>query len=132
MTIIFVLNVVMILVGSVSLIITIALIVAQRWKGRERMKLLIEIPEEVKQAFDYAESNDLKDGYYDHGGVIGKAIKNGTPLDTVLDEIMAEIPKLVCCENEYRQALVKVADVIKCIDKYRAESEDKECQEKKH
>ena len=37
----------------------------------------------------------------------------------VLDEIWAEIPKLVCCENEYRQALVKVADVIKCIDKHR-------------
>lgn len=44
------------------------------------------------------------------------------PLDTVLDKIKAEIPKLVCCENEYRQALVKVADVIKCIDKYKGES----------
>jgi len=40
----------------------------------------------------------------------------------VLDKIRAEIPKLVCCENEYRQALVKVADVIKCIDKYKGES----------
>lgn len=25
-------------------------------------------------------NNDLKGGYYDHGGVIGKAIKNGIPL----------------------------------------------------
>lgn len=41
----------------------------------------------------------------------------------VLDKIRAEIPKLTCGDNEYRQALVKVADVIKCIDKHRAESE---------
>lgn len=41
----------------------------------------------------------------------------------VLDEIRAEIPKLTCGDNEYRQALVKVADVIKCIDKYRKEKE---------
>ena len=46
------------------------------------MKLIIDIPEETKQAFDKAESNDLKGGYYDHGGVIGKAIQNGTPLDS--------------------------------------------------
>ena len=44
------------------------------------MKIVIEIPEEVKIAFDNAESNDLKGCYYDHGGVIGNAIKNGTPL----------------------------------------------------
>lgn len=44
------------------------------------IELVIKIPEEAKQAFDCAESNDLKGSYYDHGGVIGKAIKNGTPL----------------------------------------------------
>ena len=44
------------------------------------IELVIKIPEEVKQAFDCAESNDLKGCYYDHGGVIGNAIKNGTPL----------------------------------------------------
>jgi len=44
------------------------------------VELVIKIPEEVKQAFDYAENNDLKAGYYDLGGVIGAAIKNGTPL----------------------------------------------------
>lgn len=44
-------------------------------------------------------------------------------INTVLNKIRAEIPKLACCENEYRQALIKVADVIKCIDNYRAESE---------
>lgn len=45
-----------------------------------KMELVIKIPEEVKQAFDCAESNDLKGGYYDHGGIIGEAIKNGRPL----------------------------------------------------
>jgi hypothetical protein len=44
------------------------------------MKMIIDIPEEVKQAFDCAERNDLKGGYYDCGGVIGNAIRNGTPL----------------------------------------------------
>jgi len=44
------------------------------------IELVIKIPEEVKQAFDCAESNDLKGCYYDHGGVVGNAIKNGTPL----------------------------------------------------
>ena len=44
------------------------------------MQIVIEIPEEAKIAFDNAESNDLKGCYYDHGGVIGNAIKNGTPL----------------------------------------------------
>lgn len=44
------------------------------------IELVIKIDEKVKRAFDYAKSNDFKDGYYDHGGLIGKAIKNGTPL----------------------------------------------------
>lgn len=41
------------------------------------IELVIKISEEVKQAFDCAESNDLKGCYYDHGGVIGNAIKDG-------------------------------------------------------
>ena len=48
----------------------------------DTIKLIIEIPKETKQVFDKAESNDLKGGYYDHGGVIGKAIQNGIPLDS--------------------------------------------------
>ncbi len=44
------------------------------------IELVIKIPEEAKRAFDCAESNDLKAGYYDLGGVIGAAIKNGIPL----------------------------------------------------
>ena len=44
------------------------------------IELVIKIDEEAKIAFDNAESNDLKGCYYDHGGVIGNAIKNGIPL----------------------------------------------------
>lgn len=52
----------------------------------DTVKLIIEIPKEAKQAFNTAESN-LKGGYYDHDGIIGKAIQNGTPLDDVKSEI---------------------------------------------
>lgn len=51
----------------------------------DTVKLIIEIPKETKQAFDKAESNDFKISFYDHGGIIGKAIQNGTPLDSCLD-----------------------------------------------
>ena len=54
------------------------------------MKLIIDIPEEVKQAFDCAESNDLKGCYYDHGGVVGNAIKNGVPIKNVTNAEEAE------------------------------------------
>ena len=53
----------------------------------DKVKLIIEIPKEAKQAFDKAQSNDLKGGYYDHDGIIGKAIQNGIPLDDVKAEI---------------------------------------------
>lgn len=54
------------------------------------MKIVIDIPEEVKQAFDCAESNDLKGCYYDHGGVVGNAIKNGVPIKNVTNAEEAE------------------------------------------
>ena len=50
----------------------------------DTVKIIIEIPKEAKQAFDIA--NDLKGGYYDYGGIIGRAIQNGIPLDTVKAE----------------------------------------------
>lgn len=52
----------------------------------DTVKLIIEIPKETKQAFDKAEYNYLKGGYYDLGGVIGKAIQNGIPLDSAIEE----------------------------------------------
>lgn len=57
----------------------------------DTVKLIIEIPKEAKQAFDIA--NDLKGGYYDHGGIIGKAIQNGIPLDDVKAEIEKQIER---------------------------------------
>ena len=60
------------------------------------MKLVIDIPEEAKLAFDNAESNDLKGCYYDHGGVIGNAIKNGVPLEDALKSIEVEIIETYC------------------------------------
>lgn len=43
-------------------------------------EIVIKIPDEAKQAFDNAENNELKCGFYDHGGVIGSAIRNGIVL----------------------------------------------------
>ena len=82
------------------------------------MKLLIEIPDDAYKKL-------CSCGYVSSNLNIISVIKSGIPLDAVLDKIRAEIPKLTCGDNEYRQAVVKVADVIKCIDKHRAESEDK-------
>ena len=42
------------------------------------MKLIIDIPEEVKETFDKAD--DINFCFYDYNSVIGKAIRNGTPL----------------------------------------------------
>ena len=44
------------------------------------MKLIIEIPEEVKEVFDKAKEDDLKGSYYDYNSIIGKAIQNSKPL----------------------------------------------------
>lgn len=44
------------------------------------IELVIKIPEEVKQTFDNAKDEDLYGNYYDRNSLIGKAIRNGTPL----------------------------------------------------
>lgn len=44
------------------------------------MKIVIDIPEEVKQTFGNAKNEDLYGNYYDYNSLIGKAIRNGTPL----------------------------------------------------
>ena len=98
------------------------------------MKLLIEIPEEAKQAFDCAESNDIKGSFYDHGGVIGNAIKNGKQLDDVLDEIRTEIEEYrstinrAISEDELKIEGMKeaYADCLEIIDKYKAEWDGEE------
>ena len=51
------------------------------------MKLVIDIPQEVKEAFDKASKDNINFCFYDYNSVIGKAIKNGTPLDDIRKEI---------------------------------------------
>lgn len=43
-------------------------------------EIVIKIPDEAKEAFDNAENNELKGGFYDLGGVIASAIRNGKVL----------------------------------------------------
>lgn len=88
------------------------------------MKLVIDIPEDAKIAFDNAKSNDLKGSYYDHGGIIGNAIKNGKPLDEIraeIEEMKLDFDLDIGNEMIYNNA---IKDVLEIIDKYRAESED--------
>ena len=51
------------------------------------MKRIIDIPEEVIEAF---ENGDINFSYYDYNSVIGKAIRNSTPLDECDDCISRE------------------------------------------
>ena len=89
------------------------------------MKVVIDIDKEVKQAFDCTESNDLKGCYYDYGGVIGAAIKNGKPLDEVFDMIKAEIGILSDTKCEGYSVTIYTwhylrKKVIEIIDKYKS------------
>ena len=49
------------------------------------MKIVIEIPEDAKKAFDKATKDDINGSYYDANSVIGNAIKNGTLLPECKD-----------------------------------------------
>lgn len=88
--------------------------------NRETVKLIIEIPKEVKQVFDNAESNNLKGGFYDYGGIIGRAIQNGIPLDN--DSERAEVQSYFAGEaygwEQGRKALLEElnAEVDKAYD----------------
>ena len=58
------------------------------------MKIVIDIPEEVKKVFDKAKEDNLKGSYYDYNSLIGKAIQNGTPLpDNVTN---GDVIKAIC------------------------------------
>lgn len=82
------------------------------------MKLIIEIDEEVKEAFDKAD--DINFCFYDYNSVIGKAIQNGIPLD----DIRTEIEDLdIHFDNDYfsenRDAMLKRDEVLQIIDNYK-------------
>ena len=66
------------------------------------MKIVIDIPEEVKEVFDKANEDNLKGSYYDYNSLIGKAIQNGTPLSNNVtngDVIKALFPNVHCNET---------------------------------
>lgn len=78
------------------------------------IELVIKISEKVKRAFDNAESNELKGSYYDHGGFIGKAIKNAIPLpkghgrlidaDALEDAMCNEARDIDCWSSDIERA----------------------------
>ncbi len=89
------------------------------------IELVIKIPEELKRAVDNNEEYRLYTESVGH--VMLTAIKNGKPLDNVLDEIKAEIEmeKLEDSPNFFIKAYNDgIERVLRIIDKYKAESDD--------
>jgi len=84
------------------------------------IELVIKIPEEAKQAFDCAESNDLKGCYYDHGGVIGNAIKEGTLLPKGYGRLIDvdEVVKDICVEYKVNSIYELPNELKSFIKKY--------------
>ena len=82
------------------------------------MKLLIEIPEEQYRTLNAKSQNDVVAVVDD--ALLIKAIRNGKPLDVVLDEIRAVIEtdteKWWC---EVNDCFIKQSDVLNIIDKYK-------------
>ena len=76
------------------------------------IELVIKIPAEAKKAFDCAESNDLKGCYYDHGGIIGNAIKNGTPLP----KHHGDLGDLNAVYDDFRQHYFDNPTVMRCAE----------------
>lgn len=90
----------------------------------DNIKLIIEIPKEAKEYFDKPVSDDFKYSYYDHDGIIGKVIRNGTPLDSVKAEISKEYAKTHHIFLNYASGLDAALHIIdNCIGK--SESEGK-------
>ena len=88
------------------------------------MKLIIDIPEEVKQTFDNAKNEDLYGNYYDYNSLIGKAIQNGTPLPKGHGRIIDESKIAIIIETEDGDDFITDAPTI--IEADKAESEDEE------
>ena len=91
----------------------------------DTVKIIIEIPKEAKEYFDKPESDDFKYSYYDHDGLIGKAIRNGTPLDDVKAEIVKaydDVTMYSCDEQVSRFASI-VCGIINRIGKAESEGE---------
>jgi len=66
------------------------------------MKLIIDIPKEVKEKFN--KTDNINFCFYDYNSFIGKAIRNGTPLSEEFENIKEKIQGLIdfeesCCGN---------------------------------
>lgn len=88
------------------------------------MKLVIDIPENTYKRIQTLASN----GYFEHDicGNSMRRIADGKPLDSVLDDIRAEIEmeKLGDSSNFFVKAYNDAVDrVLAVIDKYKTESE---------
>lgn len=89
------------------------------------MKLIVDLPEEVKHKI-YAYGLSLCPSDKDQ---LIKAIMNGIPFDKIRDEIEKAVWEDIVVSldgtDETRIPLLDPDDVFGIIDKYRAESEDK-------
>lgn len=92
------------------------------------MKYIIEIPEEVKEKFDNATTDDIYGSYYDYNSVIGNAIKNSTPLEVKLEVELEKIKNEIEDTGAYEQEVNGKTEFLKginycltVIDKYKAE-----------
>ena len=76
------------------------------------MKLIIDIPEE--------EYERIKDIPNDYKLLIHKAVANGTPFDSVIEDIKAELTKDYVDDNpdNFRYTTVMLKDVLAIIDKH--------------
>ena len=99
------------------------------------MKIIIDILDEVKEAFDNANIADVDCYVNDYDLLLGKAIKNCIPLATILDELRAEIESQreeiskKHSENDELQAFYNglndgLKDARDIIDEYKSESEE--------
>ena len=88
------------------------------------MKLLIEIPEEQYRTLNAKSQNDIVTAIDD--ALLIKAIRNGKPLDDVLDEIKAKIEdESYLSYDDNPRHIIDESWVLEIIDKHRKESDGK-------
>ena len=89
-----------------------------------KQRIVIEIPEEIYQEAIWSGYSHLYDDE------VANAVADGKPLDSVLDEIKAEIEKEIITRNsdqydyeaKWQNSGLRMA--LKAIEKYKAESEE--------
>lgn len=86
------------------------------------MKLIIDIPEED---FEWINTH-LYTTDFQTTKRLYESVRNGTPLDSVIEDIKAELTKDYVDDNpdNFRYTTVMLKDVLAIIDKYKAESEE--------